>query len=102
MNIDDCTCIQVWSVWHAESFYKSLLFKNVYKTVGTRRRFKKVEGSHGPLLVWNKLYPDGRNYIDSDGKIQVESGLLKSVGSCSSLKSKDSMATLRGGGSGAF
>lgn len=66
--------IHVWSVWHAESFYKHLGFRNVVDTTDEIRRGRKVEGKFGPFLVWSR-----------DRTV---------------LSSKDSMATLTGNGVG--
>ncbi len=110
MHLGGCTGIRVWSLWHAEPFYKSLGFRNVYQVYKKERtdsddpnqqsptlkkemitevdgpvpsRAKRVEGSHGPLLWWK---PSVANV-----------GNLRHVESVPVLRSKDSILTLRGG-----
>jgi hypothetical protein len=62
--------IRVWSLKEAESFYKALGFRNVYannsnvctdngkparhKRLERKSGMMRVEGLHGPLLVWEK------------------------------------------------
>lgn len=102
MNSPGCKSIQVWSVWHAESFYKGLGFKNVLEYSASDRsigkRARKVEGVHGPLLVWNNLeqvplHPSPNPSLRTSDSV----GTLRPAESVTSLNSKASNVTLRGG-----
>ena len=76
--------IQVWSLWHAESFYKRLGFRHVVQAVeaptthpGKQVRKKKsfirnVEGEWGPLLVWNK---EDRTLKTKDSLVSLVGGV---------------------------
>ena len=95
MNTPGCISIQVWSVWHAESFYKSLGFRNIleYPSSGSLRdgrKPKKVEGEFGPHLVWNNHSVDQLRHHDSQHS-------LRSVESHHTIRSKESITSLRGG-----
>ena len=102
MNTLGCISIQVWSVWHAENFYKSLGFRNIleYPSSGSLRdgrKPRKVEGEFGPHLVWNA---DPR-LIRSEGQEQLRHheslSSLRSVESHHTMRSKESLMSLRGG-----
>lgn len=112
MNTVGCDCIQVWSVWHAESFYKGLGFRNVVEyptqeegkiTKGPGVKPIRVEGEHGPLLAW---HADRLKRTSSLDQYQVKSnvhpdpstiGGLRTSSSLATLKSKDSSMSLNGG-----
>jgi hypothetical protein len=90
--------IQVWSVWHAESFYRGLGFKSVLEAPdGSSKRPKRIEGEWGPLLMWTN---DRFRSHDSLNTLRSVESLpnLKSRESTLSLKSKDSMVSLLGSG----
>jgi hypothetical protein len=54
-HLPNIQSIQVWSLWHAEKFYKQMGFQDIYpstaKIMGPKRR---IEGEWGPLLMWTK------------------------------------------------
>ncbi|KAJ3323056.1 hypothetical protein HDV06_002502 [Boothiomyces sp. JEL0866] len=93
MYLPGVNSIQVWSVWGAESFYKSLGFRNVLKhSEGGRPR--RVEGEYGPLLIWNhqervrdsfSLNIHELRSKESIGSIRKENLTLNSKSSMSSL-----------------
>ena len=94
--------IRVWSVWHAESFYKSLGFRNVFKTENKDQLPSKIEGEHGPLLVWvsnAKRELSDRSSRNSTLHSMPSTESLPTMKSrdASSLKSKDSMSSILGG-----
>ena len=94
--------IRVWSVWHAESFYKSLGFRNVFKAKAKDQLPTKIEGEHGPLLVWvsntKKDLSDKASKASTLQSMPSNESLpnIKSKDTCS-LKSKDSMSSILGG-----
>lgn len=100
MNTPDCLAIQVWSVWHAESFYKALGFRNVLEPTppgaANNRRARKVEGEHGPLLAWTA---DQRALNRKESFVAEENHqrMLRHADSMSTLRSKESILTLKGG-----
>ena len=67
MALDGVETIRVWSVWHAEGFYKSIGFKNAFEVGSGRRR--KVERAHGPLLIWNR---DGDSLKSKESNISLK------------------------------
>jgi hypothetical protein len=97
--------IRVWSVWQAESFYKSLGFRNVYTVKSKDSLPSKIEGKHGPLLAWvsevRKKVPQSTQSVSDNSVSTIRSveslPNMKSNRSSSSLKSKDSKSSLRGG-----
>jgi hypothetical protein len=55
MHFPGVQAIQVWSVWHAEAFYKSLGFRNVVDSSEIKKECRKrtrIIGELGPLLMW--------------------------------------------------
>lgn len=103
MNTPECVAIQVWSVWHAESFYKALGFRNVLEPTppGTvnNRKARKVEGEHGPLLAWSadhRTLSRRESFLDGEDGVQQHRA-LRSSESLSTLRSKESIMTLKGG-----
>ena len=98
MHMPNISSIRVWSVWHAESFYKSLGFRNVFKA-NTRELPTKIEGEHGPLLVWvsnTKRESSDKNSTLHSMPSTESLPNFKTKDSCS-LKSKDSMSSILGG-----
>ena len=107
MNTIGCESIQVWSVWHAESFYKGLGFRNVMDHPTDEDGVKirdmrpiRVEGDHGPLLSWNS---EKRQTLRRSSSINLEHSSIHDGGSIRQslshavLKSKDSLMSLKGG-----
>ena len=106
MNTVGCESIQVWSVWHAESFYKGLGFRNVMDYpvnedgVKVRdMRPNRIEGDHGPLLFWNyeKRLRSSAS-INLDNFSIHEGNSIRNSISAATLKSKDSLLSLQGYG----
>lgn len=118
MNTVGCDCIQVWSVWHAESFYKGLGFRNVVEYPNQEEGAKargaivkpiRVEGEFGPLLAWQgeKERLKRTSSLDhhyhsthtksNNGNPESSSAGLRTSSSLATLKSKDSIMSLKGG-----
>ena len=115
MNTVGCDCIQVWSVWHAESFYKGLGFRNVVEypnpeeganARGAGVKPIRVEGEYGPLLNWQAEKErlkrtsslDHHSHAKSNnGHPESSSAGLRTSSSLATLKSKDSIMSLKGG-----
>ncbi|KAJ3271035.1 hypothetical protein HDV01_007116 [Terramyces sp. JEL0728] len=94
MYLPGAASIQVWSVWGAESFYKSLGFRNVLKYVDSSRP-RRVDGEYGPLLIWTHNQDRVRDSFslniheqrskESLGALRKDSLTLNSKSSMSSL-----------------
>jgi hypothetical protein len=89
--------IQVWSVWHAEPFYRGIGFKSVLETAESGKKPRPVEGEHGPLLMWTN---DRLRLHEPVKTLRSVESLpnLKSRDSSLTLKSKDSMMSILGSG----
>jgi hypothetical protein len=76
-HLPGISSVHVWSLWHAESFYKQLEFTDVYpvekshpgKPTRQKRNRQRVEGECGPLLMWNK--EKGRQLKTRDSMISL-------------------------------
>jgi hypothetical protein len=56
-HLPNVQSIQVWSLWHAEKFYKQMGFHDIYpstKIIGQIGPKRRIEGEWGPLLMWTK------------------------------------------------
>ena len=98
MHMPNIKSIRVWSVWHAEAFYKSLGFRNVFRAKAKDQLPTKIEGAQGPLLVWmSSIKTDQSKNPQISSMPSHESLPTMNNKDSSSLKSKDSMSSILGG-----
>ncbi|KAJ3253025.1 hypothetical protein HK103_001035 [Boothiomyces macroporosus] len=93
MYLPGVTSIQVWSVWGAESFYKSLGFRNVLK-YGEGGRPRRVDGDYGPLLIWNHSQERVRDSFSLNIHELRSKESIGSIRKENALNSKSSMSSL--------
>ncbi|KAJ3308472.1 hypothetical protein HDV04_001202 [Boothiomyces sp. JEL0838] len=93
MYLPGVTSIQVWSVWGAESFYKSLGFRNVLK-YGEGGRPRRVDGDYGPLLIWNHSQERIRDSFSLNIHELRSKESIGSIRKENALNSKSSMSSL--------